>query len=109
MKAPANFDAQPVAVSGKLGALRIREYELSKVERSWTKGSGMQIMTVKSEKRRQKYEFHIAGTDSSAAKVSCEFSANERTVGLKGGWEVMAGERSGRPFCCREPPLLTLR
>jgi len=91
IKSPAGFDAEPVALSGKLSSLRIGEYQISDVERSWTKGSGLAVMSVKSEKRRQTYRFGIAQTGQ-ASSAECEFATSERSVGLRGGWEIMAGE-----------------
>jgi len=91
IKSPESFDAEPVALSGKLGSLKIGDYQLADVERSWTKGSGMEIMSVKSEKRRQTYRYQVAGS-STRVSTACEFATNERTVGLRGGWQIMAGE-----------------
>lgn len=92
LPAPAALDAEPVEVAGKDKKMKFGEYQLVGFKRGWTRGSGFEVMSVGSEKRRQRYEFDVARAGSRVASARCEFFASEKTLGAKGGWSVVLGE-----------------
>ena len=92
MKTPDNFDAEPQNVSGNSKNLAFGPYALVDFQRDWTRGSGVGLNTIRSEKRRQRYEFAVARSDALAMRTRCEFTANEKKMALRGDWDFVLGE-----------------
>src|SRR5687768_2044123 len=91
MKTPENFDAEPASVSGSSKNLVFGGYALVGFQRDWTRGSGVGLNTISSEKRSQKYEFGVARGAAFSIRTQCEFTANEKKMALRGDWDFVLG------------------
>lgn len=85
---PALSASERLAVQGRQG-LKIREhvrfgpYEAVEIDRSWTRGSDLQVQAYEGNRRKQQYTFVLREGDASRWHVSCEAFLRKHTIRTK--------------------------
>lgn len=99
MPVPDTLSAAPrMVVQGRQGLrinqrLRFGPFEAHEVSRSWTRGRGLQVLTVSENRRRQRYAFTLRESGQDHWRVECEVTL--LTQGLEaGGVEITPINRS---------------
>ena len=91
---PDKFAGEEVTVTGKRKELNIAGWQITDMQRSWTKGSSIRISVAGSQKRAQTYTFHIASDTLHSADVECAFEAHERRVTNSTGFDFVLGAKA---------------
>jgi hypothetical protein len=99
--------SERMQVSGRQGfmikqTLRFGPYQTTRVERSWTRGRGIEIRPVEASRRDQRYAFILRDGETDLVEVRCEVRLSRLTIEV-GSVDVSPADRSGLR-CALTPP-----